>query len=251
MESSPQELIQLLQEELGHTDYQTTPQQNEWNQRYFSEHKYRYISDLQFIQRLYKEGPILELGSLPCHLTYCLEKTLLPYTAVDLAPERASTIIRRNQLNVIKADIENESLPFSTENFSFAIFNEVFEHLRINPINTLREINRALGHEGTLLLTTPNLYSLGNIIRFLCGKGFGSPYTEFEKVEKYGHMGHVREYSVRDMKEFLNRTGFSVLEQHFSYYTSTKKSLKEYVKRFIYGILIPFSPYLIIIAKKK
>ncbi len=247
---SPEQLVPSLQREIEHREYSVSSSQNEWNKRYFYEHKSRYISDLGIIERFYKEGQIVEIGALPCHMTYCLQKAKLPYTSIDIDPSRASIIIERNHLNVIPSDIEKEPLPFADDHCSFVIFNEVFEHLRINPIQTLKEIHRIVQPEGILLLTTPNLYSLGNIVRFILGKGFGEPYAEFEKLEKFGHMGHVREYSKRDMKEFLEKAGFHIQEHHFTYY-SAFPSLKERIKQCIYRLAYPFRPYMIFIAQKK
>jgi hypothetical protein len=49
---------------------------------YFSEHKNRYRSDLQIIENLYTRGEILEIGSLPCFLTFCLKR--LGYPVISL-----------------------------------------------------------------------------------------------------------------------------------------------------------------------
>jgi hypothetical protein len=37
-------------------------------------------------------------------------------------------------------------------------------------------------------------------------------YPEYEKLRSIGHMGHVREYSVSDVLDFLKRMGFSIRE---------------------------------------
>jgi hypothetical protein len=35
-------------------------------------------------------------------------------------------------------------------------------------------------------------------------------YRQYEKLESLGHMGHVREYTTREVADFLARTGFRV-----------------------------------------
>lgn len=250
MPFSPKELVIHLEKELKNSKYQSSPKQKEWNSRYFQEHKHRLLSDLHFIQKLYRSGHMLEIGALPCHLTFCLEKASLKYISTDIFPERASIIIDSNHLHVVRSDIEKERIPFSGNYFSFIVFNEVFEHLRINPITTLRELHRVLAADGILLLSTPNLYSLGNIARFLLGKGLGNPYGEFEKIETYGHMGHVREYSKRDMCIFLEETGFIVKEHHFKHYPSQTISFKEMLKNILYIIAPRFRPYQVFTLSK-
>src|SRR5690606_40208586 len=67
---------------------------------------------------------------------------------------------------------------------------------------------------GKLILSTPNVYAIGNLYLFLRGRSIdNSPYREFLKLETLGHMGHVRIYSAREVEEFLVNTSFSVKER--------------------------------------
>ena len=38
----------------------------------------------------------------------------------------------------------------------------------------------------------------------------GGVYSQYEKLESLGHMGHVREYTVTEVSDFLGRIGFLV-----------------------------------------
>lgn len=201
------------------------PKLKEWNLNYFSNQKKRYISDLKFIEHYYKKGEILEVGSLPCHLTALLKKLSYSVIGLDLNPNRAKEFIEKYKLTVIKCDIENDKIPFENDRFNFIIFNEIFEHLRIDPISTLKELNRVLSPSGIMMLTTPNLYSLPNIISFLLGRGFNDPYEEFEKLHTIGHMGHIREYSIKEVIRFLENTGFEVTDIKFRKYEGDRKSI--------------------------
>jgi SAM-dependent methyltransferase len=108
--------------------------------------------------------------------------------------------------------VETELLPLETGICDVGNFNELFEHLRINPVFTLGEVHRVLKPNGILLLSTPNLRSLKGLVNFLFkNKAYsclGSIYDEYKKLEHLGHMGHVREYTTREMSEFLYRSGF-------------------------------------------
>ena len=183
---------------------------SEWSKNYFQEgNKVRYLNDLKLLQEHFSTGKVLEIGSAPYQLTYLLSKKGYDICGVDIAPERHAAFISENNLNIIKCDIESEPLPFEDNAFHYIIFNEIFEHLRINPIKTLREINRVLHPDGILTLSTPNLYSITNIVYYLLGKGFDDPYEEFLKLETLKHMGHVREYSIRQVRKFLEKTGYT------------------------------------------
>jgi 2-polyprenyl-3-methyl-5-hydroxy-6-metoxy-1,4-benzoquinol methylase len=183
-----------------------------WSKDILSKNIKRFLNDIKYIKKYCKSGEILEIGSAPYHLTYALSKLDYSVIGIDIDPSRFEKFIKEQNLNIIKHDIENYNLPFNDNEFQFVIFNEIFEHLRIDPISTLREINRILKPNGILMLTTPNLYSIQNIVRFFRGRGFDNPYKQFEQLHKIGHMGHVRLYSVKQVNEFLNNTGFEVIE---------------------------------------
>lgn len=181
---------------------------DKWSENYLVNHRKRYFNDLDLVNKYYKEGKILEIGSAPYHLTYMLSKRNYPVVGVDIDPSRFKQFIEDHDLQVVKCDIESEELPFAEGEFHFILFNEIFEHLRINPIATLRKISRILHPDGTIIITTPNLYSIRNIINFLLGKGFDDPFEQFNRLEEIGHMGHVREYSAKQTTKFLENTGF-------------------------------------------
>lgn len=100
-------------------------------------------------------------------------------------------------MTVLKNDIEYEGIAFGDNSFELVIFSEILEHLRIDPLSTLREILRVLTPGGTLILSTPNLYSIGCIIKFNTGRGLNDPYREFEKLHS---LGLIRIYSAGEVK---------------------------------------------------
>jgi len=216
----------------------------------FLRHRNRYKSDVNIIKTFYKDGEILEIGSVPCHLTTILKLLGYPVIGVDLHPFRYQSIIDKFKLNIKKCDIERTHLPFSDGKFKFILFNEVIEHLRIDPLFALSEINRVLSNNGTLMLTTPNLYSIQQIVRFLIGRGFGDPVSEFTKLRRLGHMGHIREYSHTDIKRFLAANNFkieSVSYKHY-YYPKTKRGMVAYILFHLFPSR--FRSYQVVLAKK-
>jgi hypothetical protein len=65
-------------------------------------------------------------------------------------------------------------------------------------------------------LSTPNLRSFRGI-RNLIVRNQGHAvsagvYRQYAKLETLGHMGHVREYTTREVAEFLTRIGFRIDE---------------------------------------
>ena len=230
------------------------PQLVKWNRQYLSFQRKRYENDLEIVKNYHKYGDILEIGSAPYHFTFCLKKLGYSVIGLDISPERGADFIRKHDLYIIKCDIERNKIPFHEGRFNFIIFNEIFEHLRINPIFALREVNRVLNPDGILILSTPNLYSIMNIIKFILGKGCcGDPYKEFEKLYTLGHMGHVRLYSTKEIKNFLEKTGFKVIKVLYKFHMKHEKNIKNLAERLFCRLnpITRWHPSQVIVSMKK
>lgn len=185
---------------------------------YYLAHRARYRSDAERVLTVAGDGPVLEVGSVPCHATALLALCGVSVVGVDIAPQRAQALIDAQGLDVRRCDIEREPLPFQDSSFGTVLFAETFEHLRVDPLFVLSELNRVLTPGGVMLLTTPNLYSAQNIARFLAGRGITDGLAEFSKLRQLGHMGHVREYAPAEMHRFLQASGFAVERIEFAHY---------------------------------
>ena len=185
-------------------------------------HQRRYLADLRLIAALAPAGAILELGSAPCHMTALLKLSGYQLVGVDLDPDRVADLVQRFRLDVRRCDIERSALPFDDDAFACVMLCETFEHLRIDPAFVLSEINRVLMPGAALLLTTPNVYSLPSLGRFLVGRSIADPLAEFSKLRTMGHMGHVREYSAREVARFLEASGFAVQSIDYRYHANVR-----------------------------
>lgn len=216
----------------------------------FLRHRARYASDVSVLSQVLDGSPVLEVGSFPGHFTALLKVLGVSCVSVDIAPHRLGVLGKHFQLDVRRCDIEREPLPFKNESLRYVVFSEVLEHLRVDPLFTLSELNRVMTSAGYLLLTTPNLYSVQQCLRFLSGRGFGDPLVEFMKLRAIGHMGHVREYSHRDVRRFLQYAGFQVQQvwyKHY-YYGPGKRGL---AKRLIFAVAPQrFRTFQVMLARK-
>jgi SAM-dependent methyltransferase len=186
-----------------------------WFAKYFDHHQRRLAADLAIIRRYVEpRARVLEYGAIPLLMTGALAALDFDVSAVDLRPERFAAAIADLQLDVVECDIETEAAPFADNTFDAVLFNELFEHLRIDPIWTLGEAFRVLRPGGVLLLSTPNLRSfrgLRNLLLRNQGHAVSAgAYEQYEKIATLGHMGHVREYTTREVGDFLARVGFRV-----------------------------------------
>jgi SAM-dependent methyltransferase len=182
----------------------------EWHFDDLLHHEARYLADLRLVEALAIAGPMLELGSAPGHMTALLKLTGHAVVGIDLAPERVANLVAEFGLDIRRCDIERGLLPLEDASFAGALLCETFEHLRVDPGLVLSELWRVLTPGAPLLLTTPNVYSIPSLGRFLLGRSVADPVEEFGKLRRMGHMGHVREYSAREVVRFLHAHGFEV-----------------------------------------
>jgi SAM-dependent methyltransferase len=189
------------------------PALGDWAGNYLREHRLRLATDLDLTTRFAPAGArVLDVGAAPYAATGALAALGFDVCAVDIRPERFAGAIAELGLDVRRCDIETEPLPVSDASVDAVLFNELFEHLRIDPIFTLGEVLRVLTPGGVLLLSTPNLRSFRGIRNLvLRDQGHavsGGVYRQYEKLRVLGHMGHVREYTATETIDFLDRIGF-------------------------------------------
>lgn len=158
----------------------------------------------------------LEIGAMPYTFTLLMKK-FRPYglTLVDF--ERSSQRAHDTRVHLPGFgeehefhshlfDIEHEELPFPDNSFDGVLCCEVLEHLTTDPIRMLATIHRVLKPDGWLLLTTPNVANLGNILALLHGRNVYKPYElAFGPTWR-----HNREYTAPEVVELLTMTGFII-----------------------------------------
>lgn len=227
----------------------------EWAEEYnYSFHGDRYELTVEIVTNLNPDGKILDVGAAPFELTRRIKEEGYDVEALDVNPCRAEEYIMEHELSVNKVDIERESFPFNDGSIDFVIFTEVFEHLYVNPLFTLREINRVLSDNGLLLLTTPNLYSIFHIGKFLLGRGLPDPVQELQKFEDIGHRGHIRLYSPMEMRDILSHVRFDIMSHEFDQFEPGKLDscpILKYLAPIALYLVPRLSDTQVIIAKPK
>jgi 2-polyprenyl-3-methyl-5-hydroxy-6-metoxy-1,4-benzoquinol methylase len=99
-----------------------------------------------------------------------------------------------------------ESLPYEDNFFDIVVAGEIIEHIFDTDL-FLAEIKRVLKPEGKLLISTPNIASLGRRLLLLLGI---SPLIELSPNEPES-VGHIRYFTFKTLKKILEKHGFKIL----------------------------------------
>lgn len=199
------------------TIYADDPQTQAWCEQYLTHASERIAADVEIVMaRAGKNSKILDIGAIPPLASALFKQAGLDVVGLDIAPERFSGCIESLDLDIHKCNIETQDFPFEDDTFDCIQMNEVFEHLRVNLLHTLREILRTLKPGGTFVMSTPNMRSLKGIRSFLT-QGRTTHVAkaidrEWGRLDEVGHMGHVREYARPEVDELLRSIGFEVVE---------------------------------------
>jgi SAM-dependent methyltransferase len=102
-------------------------------------------------------------------------------------------------------NVETDRFPYPDGVFDVVLFCELLEHLLVDPVAALREINRVLRPGGVLILTTPNVNRLENVARMIAGLNV---YARYSAHGPYGR--HNREYARHELHALLDHAGFAV-----------------------------------------
>jgi ubiquinone/menaquinone biosynthesis C-methylase UbiE len=117
-----------------------------------------------------------------------------------------------SRINIKFCNVEKRRLPFEDNSIDVITCLEMLEHLESDPMHMMSEVNRVLKKDGGLFfLSTPNINSLKALKKVLNNE---NPYfwPVYSKTER--KIGHVKEYSVNDLKLLFEKGGFSILSTH-------------------------------------
>lgn len=107
----------------------------------------------------------------------------------------------------VSIDVESDIFPFADASFDFVACCEVIEHLDIDPMFMLAEINRICRPDGILLLTTPNSCSSRNLWKVANG---WRPHFYMQYTRDRSPYRHNFEYDIHALVLLLKAAGFTI-----------------------------------------
>ena len=174
----------------------------------------RYRRTLESIPAGAKKLSLLDVGArLYTASIYCNQldykkvsigaKWKTTYTGDDIL----STIPNGDRIGVSYYDAEVDIFPYPDESYDVVVCSEILEHLAIDPMHMMDQINRVTRTGGLAVISTPNAASFAAIKRLLAGK---HPYS-WSSYNGTSTDRHNREYTVNELEKLIEASGFNVI----------------------------------------
>jgi SAM-dependent methyltransferase len=198
----------------------------------------RFLKTLELIpDNITAASKVLELGASPYFMSLLIMKYLKCHVDYanyfgeksQLRQEEVLVSEKYNERHVFRFknfNIENERFPYKNKSYDLVLFCEIIEHLTVDPVHSLVQINRLLSDGGYLVVTTPNALRYENILKLLLGKNI---YDHYSGYGAYGR--HNREYTPSEMRILAESLGFRIIKLYTKVTGSIK--IKDFsIKRF-------------------
>ncbi|MGE0792833.1 MAG: class I SAM-dependent methyltransferase [Candidatus Woesearchaeota archaeon] len=174
-----------------------------YNNRDFKKYKkHRLKKILKFLSKKNKIN-LLDVGSGRGHFFEEINKYIpnINYIGVDFS-EKQVEIGKKNGLDIRKQDL-TKKWNFKDESFDVVFASEIIEHI-FDTDFFVSEANRVLKKNGIIIITTPNVASLGDRLRLL----FGKLPSALENRASLNHSGHIRAFVKKDLINLLKDNNF-------------------------------------------
>ncbi len=110
-------------------------------------------------------------------------------------------------MTIYNVDLEKQSIPCVDENYDLAICFEVIEHMEIDPMFMIAEMNRVLKLGGLIYLSTPNSTSARNVHKILNGY---APHFFMKYSKSATYHRHNIEYAPHQLIDIMKCGGFEI-----------------------------------------
>jgi 2-polyprenyl-3-methyl-5-hydroxy-6-metoxy-1,4-benzoquinol methylase len=187
-----------------------------WLEYQKADPKSRLALDAMLIDKILKKKSLVcDLGSNPPILSYMLKCLGFKITSVDNSDKDWKSNKLKKELNLVILDLESKNFSklLGIKKFNMVVLTEVFEHLRIDPIQLILEIRSILKTNGYLYLTTPNARRMPNLKSFFYDKENNCDlHLNYSHLRIKKFCGHYREFLPNELVIFFSKMGFKVVQ---------------------------------------
>lgn len=175
---------------------------------YYDQFRDRYANTLAYVAEALRDvappARILDVGSGQ----FALLSRALFGAECDVADidTRYTDALREQGVGFMEVDLSRGGPP-AEGRYDLVILAEVIEHVPRPPHRVFEELARVLEPGGRLLVTTPNLYRLRNVVRLASGRPV---FSMFREPARDRPLGHFVEYAKEQMEWQLREAGLEL-----------------------------------------
>jgi len=186
-------------------------------EHYLQIHAHRFYETWKAIPTAHQGDRLLELGASPYCMTLLLEHysgytvTLSDLYRTGDPEESAKKLVNTDSgeertLTYQTFNVEFDRFPYPDNSFEMVLCCELVEHLTADPTHMLKEIHRVLTPGGRMLITTPNILVLRNLVALL--KDRRNIYYPYSGYGPYGR--HNREWTLEELAQLVTGCGYTI-----------------------------------------
>lgn len=182
--------------------------------KYYLDHRIRYIYTLRELHSCLSKHRFLEIGSSGFFLKALkglnekMEVYGTSYAEFPGFEKKIAPFDTAEEFGFFLGNAEKHQYQVEPGYFDLVLCAEVIEHMTVDPMGFLSELNRVLDVDGLLLITTPNIVSSRSIFRALNQE---MPYNYHNFNKQHIADRHNIEYSPKLLSALLYSAGFEVL----------------------------------------
>jgi len=171
---------------------------------YYHEHKTRYRRTLEHVAALPlpPQADILDVGG--GQIALLCGRLFDDRGVVADVNEKYADALTRFNTRFVQCDLLHDDIP-DRDAFDLVALCEVIEHMPIPPHQVLEKVKAWIRPGGYLLITTPNLYRLRNVIRLALGREI---FCTFYYPPRGQSLGHPLEYDRKQLTWHIEHAGF-------------------------------------------
>lgn len=154
------------------------------------------------------EKRVLDVGCYDGTLAALLKAKDNIVVAIDISPAAVKLACKKG-IAAHQLNIESQNIPPNYGHFDVILASEIIEHI-FNTDAFLQKLRSVLKPDGQLILTTPNIASLGSRLSLM----FGVLPWMIENDIRPGRSGHIRYFTPKVLTDLLRHNGFSVTSFH-------------------------------------
>ena len=180
---------------------------------YHRVHKARFARTIDIIYKSKPEGRLLEIGTsslIPVALAELLPDLEVDVTHFDKSlPVKSNITVTMNEVSrevlAYAVDLEHELISADDSTYDHVICCEVLEHMEIDPMFMLSEVNRVSKVGASLLLTTPNICSSRALFKMSQGT---VPHFFMQYHSDRSYHRHNYEYAAPTLQHVMHAAGY-------------------------------------------